>query len=410
MKKQDVVLGIDIGSYDIKFAMGLQNEEDIDIIAVSSIPTQGFSKGEITSYDRLSEVLTLGIERVIDSASCKPSQTAICLSSRLFFGLNAVSPLSSISGGVISHANITQLLQSGHQYYTQQHGITNRITHTIVQNYEIDQKQKVDYPWSKPALTLKAEMFLLFTHKSIIEAFNKLTKITGLVPTDIMCDQLALSQTMYHSNEHRQFAFLDIGADCTKLMIFNDQKPYYFKTFHQAGNDINELIENKFDVSSDEAEFLKIKFAKVCDQVNEDQKIILAHPKNPKQISQYQLNLVVENYLREVFSNIRVKLEQEQIDLHNTIMVLSGGTALLKGIVSLAEEVFKIEVKLVKPTQSGTKDLVLPPQFATVNGLVLSVLRNKHNQWFSTWLRSLNEINENNMKIEKNKKSFFAWF
>ncbi len=406
MKKQEVILGIDIGSYDIKFAMGIQNEDDVDIISVSSIPTQGLVKGEIVSFERLSEVLKIGMDRVIYNASCRASRTYVCLSSRYFIGMSATAS-QTVSDGMITHKDIIKVIQSSHQYYGHQQGIAYSITHSIPQQFIIDHQLYTNDPWGKPGVSLDVNIFLMFLHKNTISAYQKLLTQNNIVPQDLFCDQLVLSETIRKGNENKKYILLDIGAETTKVMIFEGESLVYFRIFQQAGNDLTELIQEKLELSEDEAEFLKMKHASVYQDVNEENRIYLP---NQKPIKSQALNRIVEKYMRELLSNIWVKLNQDKILLVDMHIFLSGGTSNLMGLVELTKEIFKCQTYMSKSTQRGTNDLVAPPQFATVNGLVLAGLRNRQNLWFGTMNRKLNEIKETHIKPVDKKKSFFSFF
>ncbi len=406
MKKQEVILGIDIGSYDIKFAMGIQNEDDVDIISVSSIPTQGLEKGEIVSFERLSEVLKIGMDRVIYNASCRASRTYVCLSSRYFLGMGATAS-QTVSDGIITHKDIIKAIQSSHQYYGHQQGIVYSITHSIPQQFIIDHQIYTNDPWGKPGVSLDLNIFLMFLHKDTINAYQKLLTQNQIIAQDLFCDQLVLSETVRKGNENKKYILLDIGAETTKVMIFEGESLVYFRVFQQAGNDLTEMIQEKLEVSEDEAEFLKMKHASVYQDVSEENRIYLP---SQKPIKSQALNRIVEKYMRELLSNIWVKLNQDKILLVDTHIFLSGGTSNLMGLVELSKEIFKCQTYISKSTQPGTNDLVAPPQFATVNGLVLAGLRNRQNLWFGTMNRKLNEIKETHIKPVDKKKSFFSFF
>lgn len=405
MKKQEVILGIDIGAYDIKFAMGIQNEEDVDIISVSSIPTQGLVKGEIVSFERLSEVLKIGMDRVIYNASCRASKTYVCLSSRYFIGMSA-NASQTVSDGMITHKDIIKVIQSSHQYYGQQQGIAHSIMHSIPQHFIIDHQIYTNDPWGKPGVSLDVNIFLMFLHKDTINAYQKLLTQNNIVIQDLFCDQLVLGETVRKGNENKKYLMLDIGAETTKVMIFEGGSLVYFRCFQQAGNDLTHLIEEKLEISEDEAEFLKIKHADVYQDVSEEHKIYLP---NQKIIKVQILNRLVEKYMRELLSSIWVRLNQDKILLVDMHIFLSGGTSNLMGIVELTREIFKCQAQKIKSTQSGTNDLVSPPQFATVNGLVLAGLRNQQNLWFATMNRKLTDIKESHIKPLQKKKGFFAF-
>jgi len=83
--------------------------------------------------------------------------------------------------------------------------------------------------------------------------------------------------------------------------------------------------------------------------------------------------------MEEIFT--LVQREIYRAGMENLIpsgMVITGGTALLDGVVDVAESIFDIPTRLGKPTGiSGLVDVVNNPMYATGVGLVLYGARNK---------------------------------
>jgi cell division protein FtsA len=88
-------------------------------------------------------------------------------------------------------------------------------------------------------------------------------------------------------------------------------------------------------------------------------------------------------------------MELEQKQLHGQMasgVVLTGGSAMLEGLVEMAEQIFNLPARLGYPQNvGGLSDVVNNPMYATAVGLVLYGARNKPERKFR--IRDVNIFN-----------------
>jgi cell division protein FtsA len=94
--------------------------------------------------------------------------------------------------------------------------------------------------------------------------------------------------------------------------------------------------------------------------------------KKPRQISTSILMNILKPRAYEIFEMVKMEIEKE--GLQNSInagVVISGGTALLDGILDVADGIFSIPVRIGSPYGvGGLIDKVNTPDFATAVGLI----------------------------------------
>jgi len=101
--------------------------------------------------------------------------------------------------------------------------------------------------------------------------------------------------------------------------------------------------------------------------------------REPRKLPRQILGEILEPRMEEIFT--LVQREIYRAGMENLIpsgMVVTGGTALLDGVVDVAESIFDLPTRLGKPRGiSGLVDVVNNPMYATGVGLVLYGARNK---------------------------------
>ena len=392
------ILGIDIGSTNIKCAMGVLGTNYIDIIAANTLPTLGIRDGLMEDSHALVDVIKQSIKRTVESASCEPKEALFCISSRHFYSVDTTGEVS-ISAGHVTHNDVLKVIEVCHKNtkVTDEHGENAfTISHTLPQRFYLDNNSASLSPWGQPALRMKVDAHLVYGQQRIIDEYWRVGAKVDLPMKDIVCDLLVQAEGLLTKSDlERHVAILDLGSETTKIMIFDQGAPVYFRNRFQGGIHLTREIKDQLGVSFDDAETLKIRYANVSAEASRDQSRIPIHTDaGPKRyIRREKLRRIIETELKENLSAIKVRLEKDRASSYlNGGIILSGGGANIKGLTELASEVLQCNVRVGRPQNPGTTDLVQAPQYAAVNGLVLSGLRGRYDQWYGIWRRDLKDI------------------
>lgn len=398
MVKEHPLLGIDVGATNIKCAMGVKGADYIDIISVYTLPTLGIRDGLMEDADSLIDVIKQGMLRAEVGASCKPKEALISISSRHFYTLDS-SALIPITEGHVTHKDILRLVQACHQQLQAKKGSTERtdfvITHTLPQQFFLDEQVASLSPWGQPAFQMKLNAHLIYGHQKMLNRYWEVGKSAGLPLKDVMCGLLVQSEGLLSRHDLEGYvSILDLGSETTKVMIFHHGRPIYFHSRFQGGLHLTKEIQHRLKVSFDDAENLKLQYGAVRSEIKRDSDRIPIYGEEPmRYIPQERLIRIIERSLTENLSAIRVRLEKDGMDRYlEGGIILSGGGANIEGLDRLTSEILRCAARVGKPQNPGTTDLVQAPQYATVNGLILAGLRKRYDGWFSSWQRPISSI------------------
>jgi cell division protein FtsA len=125
-----------------------------------------------------------------------------------------------------------------------------------------------------------------------------------------------------------------------------------------------------------EAEEIKLRYG-VAKQVLADPGETLEVPglgdRGPRTLSRQALAAVIEPRVEELFSLVhQIVRESGYEEVLSSGIVLTGGSAMMPGMVELAEDIFLKPARMGMPDYSGQlADVVRSPRYATVLGLLL---------------------------------------
>ena len=95
--------------------------------------------------------------------------------------------------------------------------------------------------------------------------------------------------------------------------------------------------------------------------------------REPRQLSRKTLAEVIEPRVEELYTLVQAELRRSGFEeMLSSGIVLTGGTAMLAGMVELGEEVFHLPCRVGVPVyMGGLADVVKSPRYATAVGLLL---------------------------------------
>jgi cell division protein FtsA len=117
--------------------------------------------------------------------------------------------------------------------------------------------------------------------------------------------------------------------------------------------------------------------------------------RGPRELSRQTLAEVIEPRVEELYSLVQRELRTAGLEeLLSSGIVITGGSALMKGMVELGEEVFHMPVRVGSPNYKGAlAEVVRSPRYSTGMGLLMAgleqVKRDRHARMQGAGFRDL---------------------
>ncbi|MCL5237947.1 MAG: pilus assembly protein PilM [Nitrospirae bacterium] len=188
----------------------------------------------------------------------------------------------------------------------------------------------------KPDEEGQMDVVLVAVKKSVVNDYVEVIEKSGLAPAIIDVDPFALSnmyETNYSGAEDRIVALINIGASKTNINILQHGAPIFTRDSAIGGNHHTESLERALDISREDAERLK-----------QGQSVDGVSPEG----AQAAINAASDEIYTEIyrsFEYFRSSVGEE--DIHE--IVLSGGTALIKGFSATMSERLGMQVEVADP-------------------------------------------------------------
>jgi cell division protein FtsA len=111
-------------------------------------------------------------------------------------------------------------------------------------------------------------------------------------------------------------------------------------------------------------------------------------------LSRQRLADVIEPRVSELFELVQAELRRSGYEeLLSSGIVLTGGSAVMRGMVELGEEVFHMPVRIGSPQYSGgLADVVCHPRYATAMGLIMEGSQQRRRGIMARETRSVKQV------------------
>ena len=372
-KRDSIVVGLDIGTTKICAIVGEVKQEGLEIIGIGTHPSKGLRKGVVVNIDSTVQSIRKAIEEAELMAGCEINMVYVGIAGGHIKGFNSHGVIA-VKDREINKADIDRVIEAAQAVTIP----TDReVIHVIPQEYILDQQDCIQEPLGMSGTRLEAKVHIVTaavaSAQNIVKSVNK----AGLAVADIVLQQIASSEAVLGQDEKDLgVALVDIGGGTTDIAVYHNGTIKHTAVISLGGNQITGDIAVGIRTPSEEAEKIKKKFGCCMTSMidkNETIEVPSVGGRKPRIVSRQILGEIIEPRVEELFQLVNQEITKSGYDSVITSgIVLTGGTAIMDGMLELAEQVFNLPVRRGLPTGiGGLVDVVKSPMYSTGVGLVL---------------------------------------
>ena len=373
--QERVIVGIDVGTTNICVLVGeLDRDGKLNIVGVGTCPSQGLRRGVVVNIEETVTSIAAALDRA-ERLSGKKITTAYVgiagshIASENSKGFVAISP---------SHRDIIQNDISRAIEVARAIAIpANReVIHVIPRGYVVDGQEGIKNPIGMSGFRLEVETHIITGAVSSIHNLIKCVHKARVEIEDLVLEPLASSEAVLVDGEtDLGVALVDIGGGTTDIAVFSDGAIWQTVVLPIGGNLITSDIAIGLRLPFGVAEELKVTYGH-CDPstISDDDMIELAQfmPDCDDLVPRKLLAEIIQARVEELFEMVHEEIRKSGYDgLLPAGLVLTGGTAELPGIQTLAGQILDLPTRIGSPLGlHGLSDSISRPAYATAVGLL----------------------------------------
>jgi len=372
-RRDELIVGLDIGTTKIAAIVGEVGEEGIDIIGIGTHASRGLRKGVVTHIDNTVASIRRAVEEAELMAGCEISSVYAGIAGGHIRGFNSHG-IVAVKDGEVRQADIARVIDAAKAVAIP---MDREIIHVLPQDFVVDGQDGIKEPLGMSGVRLETKVHIVTAAVTSAQNIIKCCHRCGLQVADLVLQPLASAEAVLHPDEKELgVALIDVGGGTTDITIFCDGSIVHTSVVPIGGNHLTNDIAVGLRTPSAEAEKIKQRWGcAATSMVDPDEQIEVPSVggRPPRRLSRRILCEIIEPRVEEMFMLAQREIAKTGYEeLLASGAVITGGTTILEGTPEIAEEVLGLPVRRGSPRGiGGLVDVVRSPKFATSVGLVL---------------------------------------
>jgi cell division protein FtsA len=387
MPKDKIVVALDVGSSKFTAVVATVEKGKISIIGAHSIKSKGIRDGVVNNMDKAVEGISEVLNKVEMMSGHPVSKVIVTISGTHIESLNSHGVVA-VSGEdhEISMDDISRVNEAARAVSLPS---TREIILVIPREYIVDKQRGIADPTGMSGFRLEVEANIIHGGTTIIKNLTKCIQQVGVEVDKIIYSGFAASEAVLTETEKELGCILlDIGGGTIDMMVYTKGSPSYAAALPIGGQNITNEIAISLRTLLDNAERIKLRLGQeedltlkniVIEKSGKEGKVA----KNDlyvgdlnigvDSVSKARLNELISHRLVECFKFVQIYIKKAGYDKKLPAgIVLTGGTAKVKGIEKIAESVFRSPVRVGTPHSIfGLVDQIQGPEYSAVIGGVM---------------------------------------
>ena len=369
---KDLIVGLDIGTAKIIAVVGeLLPGGDLRLAGLGVAASNGLKRGVVVNIDATVASIQQALKEAELMADCKIAHVYAGITGSHIRGFNS-SGMVAIRDREVTAADVTRVIDTARAVNISS---DQRLLLVEPQEFAID-GQDVREPVGMSGMRLEAKVHIVTGAQSAAENIVKCVRRCGLEVEYLMLNPLASAQAVLSEDERTLgVACVDIGAGTTDVAIYAGGAIRHTAVIPIAGDLITSDIAMALRTPTSDAEDIKV--ASGCaKQLLASADVQVEVPglgdRTPRMLSRQALAGVIEPRVEEIFEIVQqVVRDSGYEEMLSSGVVLTGGSAVMPGMVELGEDIFLKPVRRGAPRYArALADMVAGPRAATVMGLM----------------------------------------
>ncbi len=400
-KKQDLLVGLDIGTTEVRCLVGVQpTEEDkrFHILGIGYAVNEGMRAGIIVNYDEVVGAVDTAIRQAELNSGHKVEAVTVNINGPHLKATSCQAEVAVANNErVVTDFERDLVDAKARELNTPPN---REVIQFFANSYRVDQVRDIEDPIGIQGNVVGIKALAVTGLTAHVETLEKVCDEVGVRINNVVVSSLAAYEATFSKKASESgVVVIDIGHSTTNLIIIKEGKVEHAAVIPLGGFNVTKDIAIILQVDLDAAEFLKVNHADVHHEgrgtktVEFNRQSINFSPKN--------LGEVTAARLREICELVEDILEETGYSQQLPGgVILTGGVSQTKGLKELFQSQLDIYTRLGKIRNFGglVETIEQKHEYMTVAGILaldftLQISKTPKHSLHSSWLQGLDFFN-----------------
>ena len=196
-RKDNLVVGLDIGTTKVCAIVGEVTHDGIDIIGIGSHPSRGLRKGVVVNIEATVESIKKAIEEAELMAGCDITSVYAGIAGGHIKGINSHG-IVAVKNKEVSENDISRVIDAAQAVAIP---MDREVIHVIPQEFIVDDQDGIKEPLGMSGVRLEAKVHIISAAVTSAQNIVKCANRCGLNVNDIVLEPLASAEAVLSSDE-----------------------------------------------------------------------------------------------------------------------------------------------------------------------------------------------------------------
>jgi cell division protein FtsA len=376
MADDQIIVGLDIGTTTVTAVIAEYDDDgQLEIIGLGAVPSHGLRRGVVINIEATLKSVAGAVNAAEQMAAREVTSVVTGIAGGHIEGINSRGVVAVTGKGrEITPEDVDRVIDAAKAVVIP---MDREVIHVIPQEFIVDEQGGIKNPLDMIGVRLEAEVHIITGSVTSAQNLVRCVNRAGFKVDEIVLESLAAAGAVLTSDERELgVMLLDLGGGTTDMLIYRDGAPYYTSVLPVGGIQITSDLSIMLKTPTESAEQIK-RDAGCCyaPLVEDGEPIIIpgVGGRSPMSIERSEICHIIQPRVAETLNMVKEKVEPKgYLKRLGAGIVLTGGGALLPGVVDLAQEVFGTAARIGQPGNlGGIGSAYQSPEYSTAVGLIV---------------------------------------
>lgn len=374
-RRSSLLAGIDLGSTAVRLVAGQVSSDGIQIVGAAESPSEGISRGTVTSLEDAVTSLSLCLEK-LERMTGVPLESGLAAVSGPSLTLEDSRGVIAVAraDGEIRQEDVARVLEAAEAVATPPNA---EILHVLPKTYSVDGQGGIRDPIGMSGVRLEVQASVIEAASAHVKNITKCLdrvhiELDGLVASGLACAEAVTSRRQRELG----VAVVNLGGATTTLAAFEEGDMLTLKVWPVGGRHVTSDLAIGLRTSIDTAEEIKLTYgACLPEHIERREEFDLSEVSRSEsgRVPRREVVEIIQARLEEILNLVQDELERVgRAGKLPAGVILCGGGGHLTDLVALTKKILRLPVALGTVQRvSSSIDHVLDPAFVQATGLLL---------------------------------------
>lgn len=369
-------VGLDVGTTTVRAVVGHTDTpgQAPTIIGVGTFDNAGMRKGAVVNLVNTAQAIDKALEAAERMSGHQINRATVSINGTHIVGMSSKGVIAvGTSGHEINEDDLARVEEAA---TVLQLPANREILEVTPRSYQLDGQDNIKDPIGMTGVRLEVDAHVITALGPHLKNLVKACEMTETQVAHTVLSGLAAARAVVSEQQMENgVALIDIGGTTTNIIVFEEGDLQHVAVLPVGGVNITNDLAIGLKTELSVAEQVKLEHAVANSSLRRggSGKVSVKSDKTTHEFETEDIDMIVDARLEEIFEIINKELKSigRAAKLPGGV-VITGGTAELKGIADYAKEALQLSARVGKPTGfGGVSEQIEKPAFATAAGLML---------------------------------------